>query len=209
MNTVFKFSKVKPLIKFNRYKFVGSHNNFENINYYIKYNGNNNYDFMEAKIARRPKKLFKKYELTAGTTIKVLDSLMFSYLKHRKENNVLSKSFIKNALEEAGFPESINKYYTTKVPKEISELEYYKKAKKNGYKILYCMNNEAKDKKFANVYLVLVKDEIQKWVGEDISYVNFKMAEFTVKPSYIKNGGKDKYFMLELPSLNIPTSILK
>ena len=57
---------------------------------------------------------------------------MFSYLKHRKENNVLSKSFIKNALEEAGFPESINKYYTTKVPKEISELEYYKKAKKDG-----------------------------------------------------------------------------
>lgn len=210
MKNVFKFTKLKPLIKFSGYKYIGNHDNFGYINYYIrKYDNHNNYDFMEAKIDKLPKKKFNRYSLSGGTSIKIIDSFMFSYLKHRNENNLLSKAFIETALKEANLAPSLIEYYTTRVPKEIKDTEYYKKAKKDGYKVLYCMNNEVKDTKFANVYLVMVKDETQKWVGEDISYVNFKMAEFTVKPSYIKNGGKNKYFMLEHPNINIPTSILK
>ena len=51
MENVFNLTKLKPLIKFKGYKYIGVHNSYEGINYYIrKYDNNNNYEFMEAKI---------------------------------------------------------------------------------------------------------------------------------------------------------------
>lgn len=214
MDSIFRETKLKPLIKFNEFKYIGNHDNFGYINYYVrKYDKHNNYEFMEAKIDKLPKRKVRKYALSSGTSIKVIDSFMYNYLKHRKDPNVLNKKFIEKTIEESDLNKILLDYYSTRVPVEIKETDYYKKAKKDGFKVLYCMNNETSDKEFANVYLVMVKDEKQEWIGEDISYVNFKVAEFTVKPSYVKAKGKskskDKYFMLELPSINIPTSILK
>lgn len=212
MRTIFNFSKLKPLIKFRGYDYLGSHNSYEGINYYLrKYDNHNNYEFMEAKIEGSTG-LFKKFYLASGTSIKVLDSFMFSYLKHRKDKDIdllLKKGFIEKALEENNFSKTNNKMYTTKLPKEIENSTYYKEAVKDGFKLLYTMNNETADKKYSTVYITLVKELSQKLMDEDLSYVVFKNAEFVTKPSYVQGKSKDQYLMFELPSLNIPASILK
>ena len=99
--------------------------------------------------------------------------------------------------------------YTNKVPKEIENSSYYKDAIKNGFKVLYVMNNESKDRKYGTIYLTMVKELNQKLLDQDLSYVIFKNTEFVVKPSFVEGKSKEKYTMFELPSLNITTSILK
>ena len=80
MKSIFNITKLKPLIKFRGYSYIGPHNSYEGINYYVrKYDNHNNYEFMEAKIDGT-NGLFKKYMLASGTTIKILDSFMYSYL---------------------------------------------------------------------------------------------------------------------------------
>ena len=212
MEKVFKVTKLKPLIKFRGYKYIGSHNSYEGINYYArKYDNHNNYEFMEAKI-EGTNGLFKKFYLASGTSIKILDSFMFSYLKHRKDSDInllLEKGFVKKSLKENGFNASMEKMYSNKVPKEVESSDYYKKAIKDGFKVLYVVNNETKERKYATVSLTMVKELNQKLIDEDLSYVVFKNAEFVVKPSFVEGKSKEKYSMFELPSLNIPTSILK
>ena len=215
METVFNFTKQKPLIKINDYKYIDCHNSFSDINYYIrKYDSHNNYEFMEAKIGGIGKKLFNKYVLLAGTSIKILDSLMFSYLKHRKDTKlVVNNKFVELALKENNFNEvcskEVLKFYSNNVPKEIMKSDYYKKALEEGFKVLYTMNNETKDIKFSKCYLVMYKELQQEFANTELSYVCFKTAECTTRPSYVKGESKEKYFIMEMPSLNIPTSILK
>lgn len=215
METVFNFTKQKPLIRFNDYNYIGCNNNFTDINYYIrKYDVYNNYEFMEAKIGGIDKRIFSKYVLSAGTSIKILDSIMFSYLKHRKDDKlVINNKFIENSLKENKFEEvcskEVLKFYSNNVPKEITKSEYYKKALAEGFKVLYTMNNETKGIKFSKCYLVMYHELQQEFANTDIGYVCFKSAEFTTRPSYVKGESKEKYFIMELPSLNIPTSILK
>lgn len=212
MKDIFKITKLKPLIKFKGYKYIGVHNSYEGINYYIrKYDNNNNYEFMEAKI-EGTNGLFKKYMLASGTSIKIIDTFMFSYLKHRNDKNIkklIKHDFIDMTIKENNLNKQLCNVYTIDVPKEIKETLYYKKAIEDGYKVLYVMNNENKKRKYGTVYLTLVKELNQKLLEEDLSYVIFKNAEFVIKPSFVEGKSKDKYTMFELPSLNIPTSILK
>ena len=41
MENVFNLTKLKPLIKFKGYKYIGVHNSYEGINYYIRKYDNN------------------------------------------------------------------------------------------------------------------------------------------------------------------------
>lgn len=212
MENVFNITKLKPLIKFKGYKYIGTHNSYEGINYYLrKYDDHNNYEFMEAKI-EGTNGLFRKYMLASGTSIKILDSFMFSYLKHRNDKDIeslIEHGFIKKSIEENNFNKELLKTYSNDVPKSIKDMEYYKKLIEDGYKVLYVMNNETSKHKFSTVHLTMFKELKQKLVDEDLSYVLFKNAEFAVKPSFINKTGKEKYTMFELPDVNIPTSILK
>lgn len=212
MKDIFKLTKLKPLIKFRGYVYIGSHNSYEGINYYArKYDNHNNYEFMEAKIDGT-NGLFKKYMLSSGTSIKILDSFMYSYLKHRKDKDIdslMEHGFVRKSLEENNFSADLTKLYTSQVPKAIQETDYYKNLIKDGYKVLYVMNNETSKRQYSTVHLVMVKELNQKLMEEDLSYVVFKNAEFAVKPSFITKQSKEKYAMFELPSLNIPVSILK
>ena len=213
MNEVFKISKLKPLIKFNGYKYIGAHNSYEGINYYLRqYDEHNNYELMEAKIEGTPG-LFRKYMLAAGTSIKIVDSFMYSYLKHRNDKDIktlIKKGFIEKALKENGFEkyDELKKIYTTKVPTEITKTDYYKKLVNDGYDVLYVKNIEgAKD--FNTVSLVMVKEKHQETMGADLSYVLFKGCEFVVRPSYVNKQSGEKYMQFNLPDLNIPVDILK
>lgn len=212
MKNIFNITKLKPLIKFEGYKYIGPHNSYEGINYYArKYDNHNNYEFMEAKI-EGTNGLFRKYMLASGTSIKILDSFMYSYLKHRKDKDIdllLEKGFIDQSISENGFNKEMAKVYTNKVPKEIENSDFYKKAIKDEFKVLYSMNNETKERKYGTVYLTMVKELNQKLMDQDLSYVVFKNVEFVIKPSFVEGKSKEKYTMFELPSLNIPTSILK
>lgn len=212
MKDIFKLTKLKPLIKFRGYEYIGPHNSYEGINYYArKYDNHNNYEFMEAKIDGT-NGLFKKYMLSSGTSIKILDSFMYSYLKHRNDkdiNSLMEHGFVKKSLEENKFDMSLLKMYSNNVPKRISDTDYYKNLINDEYKVLYVMNNETSKRQYSTVHLVMVKELSQKLVDEDLSYVVFKNAEFAVKPSFINKTGKEKYTMFELPSLNIPASILR
>lgn len=212
MKNIFKLTKLRPLIKFKGYKYIGTHDSYEGVNYYLRqYDNHNNYEFMEAKI-EGTNGLFKKYMLASGTSIKILDSFMFSYLKHRNDKDIdslMEHGFVKKSLEENNFSTSLVKIYSNDVPKRIADTDYYKNLIKDGFKVLYVMNNENSKRQYSTVHLTMVKELKQKLIDEDLSYVVFKNAEFTVKPSFINKTGKDKYAMFELPSLNIPTSILK
>ena len=212
MNSIFNMTKLKPLIKFRGYKYIGPHNSYEGVNYYVrKYDNHNNYEFMEAKIDGTDG-LFKKYMLSSGTSIKILDSFMYSYLKHRKDTDfesLMEYGFVKKALKENNFNEDMLKLYTSQVPKAIQDTTYYKNLVNDGYKVLYVMNNETSKRQYSTVHLVMVKELNQRLMDEDLSYVVFKNAEFAVKPSYITKQSKEKYAMFELPSLNIPANILK
>lgn len=212
MINIFNMTKLKPLIKFKGYSYIGVHNSYEGINYYVrKYDNHNNYEFMEAKIDGTDG-LFRKYMLSAGTSIKILDSFMYSYLKHRKDtgfDSLMQHGFVKKSLEENKFNAEAGKFYSNQVPKAIQDTEYYKNLIKDGYKVLYVMNNEMSKRQYSTVHLVMVKELNQKLMEEDLSYVVFKNAEFAVKPSFMTKQSKEKYAMFELPSLNIPVSILK
>ena len=213
MQDVFKISKLRPLIKFKGYQYIGTHNSYEGTNYYVRqYDNNNNYEFMEAKI-EGTSGLFKKYMLAAGTSIKIIDSFMYSYLKHRNDKDIktlLKKGFIEQSLKENNFVkvDDLKKVYTTKVPTEIAKSDYYQKLLKDGYEVLYVKNIKS-TKNFNTVSLVMVKEEKQELIGTDLSYVLFRNAEFVVRPSYVNGKGKEKYMQFSLPDLNIPTDILK
>lgn len=210
METVFSLPKVKPLIKLRDYKFAGCHNTFSYISYYVrKADKFNNFDFMEAKVTELPsKRKHKKFTFTAGTSIKTIDPIMYCYLKNRKNENK-DTDLIETGLNEVNLPDEIKKMYSLDIPDDIKSTDFYKKAIKDGFTPLYCKNTSKAEIKFSSVYLVLVKELKQEWVGGSLEYIVFRMAEFTHRPSYDAGKSKEKYFKLDYPDLNIPVSILK
>lgn len=215
LKDIFNFSKLKPLIKFNQYKYIGPHDSCEGINYYIrKYDEHNNYELMEAKIEKLPK-LFNSLVLSAGTNIKILDTFMMTYLKNRKQllenpEMVGSDEFIRLGILMSGtHNEEYESLYSNKVPLELKIDTNFMKAKSDNYRVLYVLNTETEKRKFGKVQIVMVKEHTQKFAGSDLSYVCFKIMEYVIKPSYVKEGKKPKYMYFEHQPLNIPVSILK
>ena len=217
MNDVFKINtKIKPLVKIPDFTFIDYHNLQQSVCYYIrKYDDNNDFDFIEAKIVKTDNKVKDRYTLGSGTSIKILDSFMYFYLKKKdlygSGNNIFSyKDFIKAALEDANITdkEIIERYSDGTIPKEFKESDLYKNLIKNDYQVLY-VSKSPKEKKIEQYYIVFVQEIKQDLMGTEINYVNFKPVHLITSLDYMKNKSKDKYLVHEYEELHIPTSILK
>ena len=207
MKKVFKESKKQP-IKLKGYKCLGQHPDYEEVYYYLRALGNDNYDFMEAKLAPNKK------ELTAGTSIKVLDSFMFNCIKADLEGTkfldkedfmsyVYNNSFKNSSVTEEEF---IN-IYNNKIPSGIRTKEIFKQSKKDGYEVLYCAKS-LQEKKFETYSIVLVQKEEYDFFGVHREYTKFKSILYMTKPSYVKKQGVEQFAEFPQSDLNIIHDIL-
>jgi hypothetical protein len=223
---LFKESKKQP-IKLRNFKFIGFHPDYETCCYYFKELPRDNFELMEVMLEGKVKKgkLYKP-ELGAGTKIQILDAFMSNYLFNKVEKidpdtaPDLEKSFLELVIERS-FPdfdkktkESIIKKFSIEVPREIALYEEaYKKYTKEGYKLLYCSNDETSIRKFGIVNIVLVKEEHVKSNDKNIEidrhYTLFKPLKYMTKASYIKGESNKKYHEEELPLIVINHDILQ
>lgn len=217
MNDVFKINtKIKPLVKIPDFTFIDYHNLQQSVCYYIrKYDDHNDFDFMEAKIVKTGNKVKDRYTLGSGTSIKILDSFMYYYLKERElyanRNKIFTyKDFVKGALEDANITDKtiIERYSDRTIPEEFKFTDAYKDLIKKGYQVLY-VSRSPKEKKIEQYYIVFVQEIKQDLMGTEINYVNFKPVHLITSLDYMKNKSKNKYLVHEYEELNIPTSILK
>lgn len=217
MNDVFKINnKIKPLVKIPDFTFIDYHNLQQSVCYYIrKYDDHNDFDFMEAKIVKTGNKVKDRYTLGSGTSIKILDSFMYYYLKERelygnRYKIFTYKDFVRGALEDANITDKtiIERYSDGIIPEEFKFTDTYKNLIKNGYQILY-VSRSPKEKKIEQYYIVFVQEIKQDLMGTEINYVNFKPVHLITSLDYMKNKSKNKYLVHEYEELNIPTSILK
>ena len=209
MKSIFKKSKKSP-IKFSGYNYIGQHPDYEDVYYYIRPIGNDNYDFMEAKIAKNK----KKNELTAGTSIKVVDSFMYNWIRAGLEEKVitLGEDFIgyvyDNSFEDSSLSkEEFINMYNSKVPSDITKMELFKEAKKEGFKVLYCAKS-LQEKKFETYSIVLFKEEEFDFFGMKREYTRFKPILYMTKPSYIKKEGVERFKEFPQSDINIIHDIL-
>ena len=209
MKSVFKINKKSP-IKLKGYSYIGNHPDYEDVYYYIRNIGNDNYDFMEAKLVKTK----KGYELTAGTAIKVIDSFMFNCIKADLENVKFDskKDFIEYVYENSFKDSVLSKeefvnMYNSKTPSAITKMETFKAAKKDGFEVLYCAKS-LQEKKFETYNIVLVKKEEFDFFGMKREYTRFKPLLYMTKPSYIKKEGVEQFAEFPQPDLNIIHDIL-
>lgn len=195
---LFKESKGQP-IKLRNFKYIGYAENYPHICYYFKELPKDNFEIMTCVLEGKQ----RKPELGAGTNIKVVDTFMASYL-YNLRNSIKSKDiadFISNTikttfndLKEEIIKDMIQKFNSS-VPEEIKTFDSYKDAHKEGFKVLYCSNDEGKNRAFGVVNLVLVKDVTvsSKELNIDSAYTVFKPLRFMVSPAYLKGTSKIKY----------------
>lgn len=211
MNDVFKINtKIKPLVKIPDFTFIDYHNLQPSICYYIrKYDDHNDFDLMEAKIVKTNNKVKDRYTLGAGTSIKVLDSFMYYFLKHRNEKMDYN-TFINNALNDANLTDNfyLEKYKDGSIPKSFKMSAKYHNILGNKFEILY-VERSSKDKKLEQIYIVFVKELKEQVMNTEISYIIFKPVRLMTKMDYLKGKTKDQYSVYEYPEICIPTSILK
>lgn len=209
MKSIFKKSKKSP-IKLRGYECIGQHSDYEDTYYFIRNIGNDNYDFMEAKLAKNK----RKYELTAGTTIKVIDSFMYNCIKADLEGKTFDskENFIEYVYDNSFKNSKTSKkdfinIYNTKIPNEIRTKEVFKEAKKAGFKVLYC-GKSLQEKKFETYSIVLVLKEKYDFFGVKREYTKFKSILYMTKPSYIKKEGVEQFAEFPQSDLNIIHDIL-
>lgn len=219
MKSIFKKSKKSP-IKLSGYDYIGQHPDYEDVYYYIRSIGNDNYDFMEAKIAKNK----KKNELTAGTSIKIVDSFMYNWIKAKLEGitfrtedklgNIIEakESFIGYVYDNSFEGSSLSKeefinMYNSKVPSDITKMEVFKAAKKDGFDVLYCAKS-LQEKKFETYSIVLFKEEEFDFFGMKREYTRFKPILYMTKPSYVKKEGVERFKEFPQSDINIIHDIL-
>ena len=209
MEKVFNLTNKKPPLKIPDFKFIGYHQLQPNIAYYIrKYDDYKNFDLLEAKIEDRHK-LFKRYTLGAGTNIKYLDSFMYAHLKYRKDEKVKDyKTFLDLVIKDSNLEKTKSKYENSKIPKQFEKEPLYLNLKAQGYKLLYVVNSDERQK-IEQSYMVFVKETNEKLLDTDINYIIFKPIQLITKMSYLQGKSGSKYNIHEYQELNIPTSILK
>lgn len=211
MNDLFKINnKIKPLVKVPDFTFIDYHNLQPSICYYVrKYDDHNDFDLMEAKIVKTNNKVKDRYTLGAGTSIKVLDSFMYYFLKHRNEKMDYN-TFINNALNDANITDKfyLEKYKDGSIPKSFKMSAKYHNILGNKFEILY-VERSSKDKKLEQIYIVFVKELKEQVMNTEINYVIFKPVRLMTKMDYLKGKTKDQYSVYEYPEIYIPTSILK
>ena len=211
MNDLFKINnKIKPLVKVPDFTFIDYHNLQPSICYYVrKYDDHNDFDLMEAKIVKTNNKVKDRYTLGAGTSIKVLDSFMYYFLKHRNEKMDYN-TFINNALNDANLTDKfyLEKYKDGSIPKSFKMSAKYHNILGNKFEILY-VERSSKDKKLEQIYIMFVKELKEQVMDTEINYVIFKPVRLMTKMDYLKGKTKDQYSVYEYPEICIPTSILK
>ena len=211
MNDLFKINnKIKPLVKVPDFTFIDYHNLQPSICYYIrKYDDHNDFDLMEAKIVKTNNKVKDRYTLGAGTSIKVLDSFMYYFLKHRNEKMDYN-TFINNALNDANLTDKfyLEKYKDGSIPKSFKMSAKYHNILGNKFEILY-VERSSKDKKLEQIYIMFVKELKEQVMNTEINYIIFKPVRLMTKMDYLKGKTKDQYSVYEYPEICIPTSILK
>ena len=211
MNDLFKINnKIKPLVKIPDFTFIDYHNLQPSICYYIrKYDDHNDFDLMEAKIVKTNNKVKDRYTLGAGTSIKVLDSFMYYFLKHRNEKMDYN-TFINNALNDANLTDKfyLEKYKDGSIPKSFKMSAKYHNILGNKFEILY-VERSSKDKKLEQIYIMFVKELKEQVMNTEINYIIFKPVRLMTKMDYLKGKTKDQYSVYEYPEIYIPTSILK
>lgn len=211
MNDLFKINnKIKPLVKVPDFTFIDYHNLQPSICYYIrKYDDHNDFDLMEAKIVKTNNKVKDRYTLGAGTSIKVLDSFMYYFLKHRNEKMDYN-TFINNVLNDANLTDKfyLEKYKDGSIPKSFKMSAKYHNILGNKFEILY-VERSSKDKKLEQIYIMFVKELKEQVMNTEINYIIFKPVRLMTKMDYLKGKTKDQYSVYEYPEICIPTSILK
>lgn len=213
---LFKESKKQP-IKLRNFNFVGYHNDYANCCYYVKNLPRDNFELMEMLLEG-----VKKPEIGAGTKVQVIDAFMSNYLdaKLKKEDFASNKEFIERVVKTSyndlkdKQKEGIIEKFTANIPSEIEKFhEYFKKYTKQGFRVLYCSDDEAKNRIMGIVNIVLVKDEVLKSTDKNIKlereYTIFKPLKYMVRPNYTLGKSNIKYYEEELPQIVINHDILK
>lgn len=212
MAELFK-DKGKGPIKFRGFTFIGQHPDYNDIFYYVKELPLHNYDFLEAKCSMMGK---KKATLTAGTSIKTIDTFMYNYLltkanKQKYNRDKFLDKIITNLEKEYGKDEMnfIRETYTNKLPKDISGLKDIRRAKAEGYDVLYVADTALIGKKFSQVTVVLVKESTIDGFKIKRDYVSFRTLLYMTKPSYVKGESTEKYKVFNFPDVNICLDLFK
>jgi hypothetical protein len=209
---IFSEKKAPRGLKVNGYKYIGQHKDYASYHYYVKEYDEYNMDFLEINYQELPKTLIrlpllgglysKKYVMTAGTSVKVLDTFMISYLKNRKVNSN-EFDFVGETLKLTNWSDDMKAYFSLCVPKELDNEYEINKWLNKGYEILYVANTENKSRKFGTVTILLVQ-EIENKV------VIFKTLEYFVLPSYVKGEQKAiKYSLEGNTTIGVPMSLLE
>lgn len=208
---IFKNSKHQP-IKFRGFKFIGYHEDYP-IAYYYKELPRGNYELMECVLEGE-----KKPEIGPGSSVKIIDPFMTTYLSTEGADKLTTHQLVKNTLEqcfsdleEKDFNDMLTKF-TSKVPKEVTSSKLYRQYKDEGYKVLYCSNDESTARLFGIVNIVLYKEENlsinSKTLKLDRNYVLFKPLRFSVSPAYLKDKTKKKYIETDLNEIRIDRNLL-
>lgn len=218
---LFKEAKRKP-IKFRNFKFIGFHPDYETCGYYFKELPKDNFELMEIMFEGGVKKgkLYKP-EIGAGTKVQVLDTFMANYL-YNKANNIEvkdNKDFIERVTEnsfsneEERTKKSIIKKFTSPVPSDVKKADGFRKFINEGYKVLYCSDNETAIKRFSIVNIVLVKDDHVKSSDKNIEidrhYTLFQPLKYMTTPGYIKGESRIKYYEEVHPKIVVNHDILE
>ena len=203
---IFKESKNQP-IKLRGFKYIGFDENHPNICYYYKALDRNNFELMTCHLEGN-----KKPELGAGTNINVIDCFMATYLANKDKNVDIVAQTIDNTFDD--FKDDIKgamlTKYTSGIPTQLKGI--YDLIKNEGFKLLYCSNDEDKDRKFGVVNIVLVKEEHVKSNDErihiDKHYIVFKPMKFMTSPAYLKGESKAKYIEVPLNEIVVDNDLL-
>ena len=200
-------------MKFPGYDFIGQHPDYQDIFYYAQELPLHNYDFIEAKFKILGK---RKPNLTAGTSIKTIDTFMYYYLLNKSNKKAYNEdTFVKSTInkleKEYGKDEIqfIRDTYSNKLSKDISHLADIKKAKQEGYKVLYVCDTSLIGKQFSQVTVVLVRDSSVKGFHIDRDYTSFRTLLYMTKPSFVKGEGTEKYNVQRFPDIHICLDLFK
>ena len=210
---LFKKSKKQP-IKLRGFKYIGYAKNYPNICYYYKELPRDNFELMTCSLEGT----YRHPEIGAGSIVKVIDSFMANYLYNLKNdiktndiNDFVTKtvetSF--NHLEDKNKKIMIQKY-NSKIPNEIKTFDSYKNAIKDNFEVLYCSNDEGKDRAFGIVNITLVRhDSIDdEDLGIHNEYIIFKPLRFMVSPKYLKCKCGCKYLEVKQEDIIVDINLL-
>ena len=179
---IFKESKNQP-IKFRGFKYIGFDENHPNVCYYYKNLDRNNFEIMTCHLEGD-----RKPEIGAGTNVNVIDCFMATYLKYNNEKSdfIIEKTIIDTFYDyDDKEKEAMIKKYSSKIPSELKFI--YNSVNNGNYKLLYCSNDEAEDRKLGIV---------------------FKPMKFITAPKYLKGESKAKYIEVPLNEIVIDNDLL-